>query len=219
MRSNRMLLLIGTALLGVLAACGDQISNRTESLTATMETTKESSEKEIAQASSWMTKMEKNQLVRDSDVIIHGTVLSQETENDFTQLPATDTFVQVVTVYKGDPGNVVEVRTAGGETDDKILIVDEKVTPMFTIGEEVVLFLSANKGPRLDKEDFDYGVMGLSDGKFTVKPDPDGIIASQWGSHRFNFNDLQHEIDELERYNELHHVPSKFLPEGEESDI
>lgn len=219
MRSNRMLLLIGTALLGVLAACGDQTSNRTESLTATMETTKESSEKEIAQASSWMTKMEKNQLVRDSDVIIHGTVLSQETENDFTQLPATDTFVQVVTVYKGDPGNVVEVRTAGGETDDKILIVDEKVTPMFTIGEEVVLFLSANKGPRLDKEDFDYGVMGLSDGKFTVKPDPDGIIASQWGSHRFNFNDLQHEIDELERYNELHHVPSKFLPEGEESDI
>ncbi|WP_172237883.1 hypothetical protein [Saccharibacillus endophyticus] len=219
MRSNRMLLLMGTALLGVLAACGDQTSNRTESLTATMETTKESSEKEIAQASSWMTKMEKNQLVRDSDVIIHGTVLSQETENDFTGLPATDTFVQVLTVYKGDPGNVVEVRTAGGETDDKILIVDEKVTPMFTIGEEVVLFLSANKGSRLDKEDFDYGVMGLSDGKFTVEPDSDGIIASQWGSHRFNFDDLQHEIDELERYNELHHVPSMLLSEGEESDI
>ncbi|MEJ8302727.1 hypothetical protein [Saccharibacillus sacchari] len=216
---KRLLLLALIVLLGVLVACGEDTMRHADSQPDSIEMTTEHTGKAIVQATSFMIEMEKNQLVRDSDTIIHGIVLSQETENDFTGLPATDTFVQVLTVYKGNPGEIAEVRTEGGETDDKILLVDEKATPMFTVGEEVVLFLSSNKGSRLDKEDFDYGVLGLANGKFTVEPDSDGIIENQWGSHRFDFDHMQHEIDELERYNELHNVPSLFLPEGEESDI
>lgn len=152
-------------------------------------------------------------------MIIFGTVLSQEVQKDFKGHPATDTFIQVQTVYKGKPTETVEVRVNGGETDDMIYVVNEEDSLTFDIGEEVVVFLINNKGSRPDKDDFGYYVVGLAQGKFSVDTQSNGIIENSSGTYSLNFNNLQSEIDNLEEYNKIHDVPRVVLPEGQESGI
>ncbi|MFB4326360.1 hypothetical protein RB298_28945, partial [Priestia sp. BR_2] len=96
------------------------------------------------------------QLVNEADVVISGTVISQEVQSDFEGFPVTDTIVKVNNVYKGDPGQTVEIRVNGGETAEMIYILDEEAAPAFHVGEEVLVFLTGNKGLRPDKNDFGY---------------------------------------------------------------
>ncbi|OPG97222.1 hypothetical protein B2I21_15180 [Chryseobacterium mucoviscidosis] len=45
---------------------------------------------------------DKNQLVNEADVIVSGTVVSQEVKKDFEGFPVTDTTIRVQIVYKGN---------------------------------------------------------------------------------------------------------------------
>lgn len=166
-----------------------------------------------------MAKMEKNQLVNESDLIVSGTVLSQEVAKDFIGFPVTDTQIQVEHVYKGKAASTVEVRVAGGETEDMIHEVSEDAGLTFEIGERVVVFLSDNKGKIPDPDSFGYFFVGQGQGKFRVEDNPEGTIANRAGTYTFDFGNLQQEIEQLEQYNRTHDVPRLMLPEGEESGI
>lgn len=199
----------------VLSACGST-RNDTGSRNEISETTTTPSPKPVAHASLQLANMEKNQLVNESDTIISGTVLSQKVETDFTGFPVTDTLIQVKNVYKGEPVNTLEVRAAGGETDDMIYIIEPSTNFTLTVGEEVVLFLSQNGGSRPDEESF-YYVVGQPQGKFSVDAQSKGVITNSLNTHKFNFDSLQKEIEELEKYNKKHKVPRLVVPEGQES--
>ncbi|MFB5269607.1 matrixin family metalloprotease [Paenibacillus enshidis] len=162
---------------------------------------------------------EKNQLVNEADVIVSGTVISQEVQKDFEGFPVTDTTIRVHTVYKGEPGETVEIRVNGGETDDMVYTLDEAAAPTLNIGEEVIVFLSANKGLRPDKDDFGYYLVGQAQGKFNISAQPQGLVENSTDTHSFDFNNIQNEIDQIEKYNKENNIPRKFLPEGEESNI
>lgn len=196
----------------IMTAC---TSNATDSASQheQSEVNSDQHSKTVLHAQELLPFFEKNQLVNDSDVIIFGTVLSQEVQKDFKGHPATDTFIQVETVYKGEPAETVEVRASGGETDDMIYVVNEGPLT-FDIGEEVVVFLSHNKGSLPDKDYFGYYVVGLTQGKFSVDTQSNGIIENGTGTYSFNFNNLQNEIDDLEEYNKTHDVSRVILPEG-----
>lgn len=162
---------------------------------------------------------DKNQLVNEADVIISGTVISQEVQSDFEGFPVTDTIVKVNNVYKGDPGETVEIRVYGGETAEMIYILDEEAAPTFHVGEEVLVFLTGNKGLRPDKNDFGYYLVGQAQGKFNIGAYPQSFIENNTDTHSFDINNIQNEIDRIETYNEVHNIPRIFLPEGEESNI
>lgn len=162
---------------------------------------------------------DKNQLVNEADVIISGTVISQEVQSDFEGFPVTDTIVKVNNVYKGDPGKTVEIRVNGGETAEMIYILDEEAAPAFHVGEEVMVFLTGNKGVRPDKDDFGYYLVGQAQGKFNIGAYAQSFIENNTDTHSFDLNNIQNEIDRIETYNKDHNIPRIFLPEGEESNI
>jgi len=149
--------------------------------------------------------LSKNQLVNTADAIIEGVVVSQEVQNDFRGLPATDTTIEVTKVYKGNPGQQMEVRVDGGETDDKIYTSDETMLPKFTKKESVVLFVTANKGQRPDQNDFDYYVVGQFQGKFEIK---DGKIINRTFS--FDRDNFVNELQTIENENKMN-PPAKLL--------
>lgn len=187
---------------------------------ATLNTDEQRSKgKTIVEAESLMVQFDKNELVNEADVIVSGTVLSQEVEKDFEGFPVTDTIIQVQTVYKGEPAETVEIRVDGGETDDMIYRLNEEAAPKFNIGEEVVVFLTSNKGSRPDKEDFGYYVVGQAQGKFNIGIQARGIVENNVNTQIFDINNIQSEIDQIEEYNEKNNIPKIFLPEGEGSDI
>lgn len=182
-------------------------------------------DKTIIQSDRLMAKMEKNQLVNESHLIVAGTVLSQEVTKDFTGFPVTDTQIQVEHVYKGKAASTVEVRVAGGETEDMIYEVSEDAGPTFEIGERVVVFLSDNKGKIPDPDSFGYFVVGQGQGKFrieqgtAIEEGSEKNIENSAGTRTFDFGNLQQEIEQLEQYNRTHNVPRLMLPQGEESGI
>lgn len=201
-----------------MSACSSTV-DESGSLYGESKIDSDSSNKTVVHSQYLLAYFEKNQLVNESDVIISGIVISQEVQKDFKGFPVTDTFIQVQTVYKGEPSETVEVRVNGGETEDMIYVVNEEDPLTFSIGEEVVVFLSHNKGARPDKDDFGFYVVGHTQGKFTVDDHSKGIIENSSGTYSFNFKNLQDEIDQLEEYNKTHDIPRVVLPEGQESGI
>lgn len=173
----------------------------------------------IAHSEPELIQYDKNQLVNESDVIVSGIVRSQEVQKDFEGLPATDTWIQVQTVYKGTPAGTVEIRADGGEMEDIVHIVDVPTPLQFSIGEKVIVFLSHNKGSRPDKEDFGCYVVGQAQGKFNIDVPSGSLIQNDTGTHRFDIQNFQHEIDQIEAYNRKHDMPRMTLPEGQESQI
>lgn len=157
----------------------------------------EEQEKTVVNSELAAVEYDRNLLAQDADVIIRGTVVSQEVEKAYNGFPATDIFIQVNEVYKGNPDKQVEVRVEGGETEDMIYIPEEDV-PHFTVGEEVVVFLTSNKGKRPDKNDFGYYVVGQVQGKFTLS-DSNTLQANKYG---FIYNNLQKEIDTIAQENQ-----------------
>ena len=152
--------------------------------------------KDIIYSDAILVDYDKNQLVNDADVIISGEVISSEVELDFEGLPATDYKIKVNSIFKGNPGEVVEVRTSGGETDDIKFIPDDKEA-LFEIGEEVVVFLTNEKGDREDKDNFGYYVLGQHQGKFK---NYNGILKN--GEYEFNYSNLQSELMNINEQNE-----------------
>ncbi|OPG97221.1 hypothetical protein B2I21_15175 [Chryseobacterium mucoviscidosis] len=48
---------------------------------------------------------------------------------------------------------------------------------------------------------------------------PQGLIVNNTDTQHFNFNNIQNEINEIEKYNKANETPKSYLPEGEESSI
>jgi len=143
----------------------------------------------------------KNELVRDADVIIRGTVIAQKIKKDSDNFPATDTTIVVKEIYKGAPEKEVIVRTKGGQIDDTLYVFEDNVIPQFKERDDVVVFLTNQTGNRPDKDQFDYYVVGQIQGKFDVVNNEhlEGFKVKQYG---FQLKDLQEQIKEITIENE-----------------
>lgn len=107
-----------------------------------------------------------DELARDSDAVVRGTVrstegrLSGDGKRVFTYVT-----VEVAEAWKGAPGKTVEVRVPGGVHGEFGQIVQG--APRFSGGEEVVIFLRRlPSGPPV------FQVAGLAQGKLRVERDP-----------------------------------------------
>lgn len=177
--------------------------------------------KPVVETELTVVKYDKNQLVHDADVIMRGTVTSIVVQKDYDGFPATDTTILVNEVYKGNPGKEVEVRVKGGETEDMIYVPEKDKIPDFKEGEEVIVFLTNNKGNRPDKDEFGYYVVGQIQGKFEVKESNNNksLINPHNSRFGFDFNDFKEQIDTISKENENPPPHKSFHDEGEESDI
>ncbi|WP_068776905.1 hypothetical protein [Paenibacillus sp. FJAT-26967] len=185
------------------------------SLSACYSIRQEAVEKTVLTSNLDIASYEKNELVLDADVIAEGKVISKEVQKDFEGFPATDTKIKMTKVYKGSPEQEVEVRVRGGELGDVIYKFEEEdAIPTFREGERVFLFLTSNKGSRTDKNDFDYFVVGLYQGKFS---EVDGKLKNK--KFEFDLNTFPQELQALEEFNKTNKIRTNTLPEGQESKI
>ncbi|MBS3908847.1 MAG: hypothetical protein KGZ93_04390 [Actinobacteria bacterium] len=137
---------------------------------------------------------DKNELVNLATVIVSGEVVSSEVQDDLRGFPATDYIVKVDKVFRGNPGAEVEVRTEGGENAKMIYDPGEGYVT-FQIGEQVVLFLTDDKGDRTDKDDFGYYVLGVQ-GKFKEE---NGKLTNR--DYTFDAATFAQELDQIEKEN------------------
>ena len=158
---------------------------------------------------------DKNQLVNHSDIIMEGIVISQEVQEDFTGYPATDTVLKVTKVYMGTPGDTVEIRVIGGETDKMIYLPDADLLPSFEIGEEVLVFLINNRGFTPDSKDFGYYVVGQYQGKFSLTGN-DKIMNKAF---EFNLSTFKEELETIIGENKTLNLPKNYNEDGKGSDI
>ncbi|PWW33355.1 MULTISPECIES: matrixin family metalloprotease [Paenibacillus] len=179
------------------------------------------SDKVVVHSEAEVIQFDKNQLVNEADVIVSGTVIFQEVKKDFEGFPVTDTTIRVQTVYKGEPGETVTIRVKGGETDNMIYTLNKEASPTFKIGEEAIVFLTGNKGSRPDKDDFGYYLVGQAQGKFDsgIQSQSQGVAKNSTDTHSLDLNNIQNEINLIEKYNKLNNIPKLYLPEGQESNI
>ncbi|MDF9843760.1 MULTISPECIES: hypothetical protein [unclassified Paenibacillus] len=187
-------IILGAVICFILSACADNNIETRLSKGQANHSTK--TDKAVVYSEVQLVHFNKEELINAADTIIKGTVLSQEVQKSFEGFPATDTIIQVQTVYKGEPGETVEIRTEGGETEDMILITDEAITPSFEMNEEVIVFLSADKGSRPDENDFGYYVIGQAQGVFSLKDSLQSeIIENNTKTISFDVNNIQSEIN------------------------
>lgn len=106
-------------------------------------------------------------LANRSQMVIEGRVESLESHvsPDGRQI-VTTVRIQVEETWKGAPARTVEIVVPGGAAGELAQVVHG--APRFTEGEEVVVFLDR---PRPDVA---YAVVGLAQGKFSVREGPDG---------------------------------------------
>ncbi|KUP25459.1 hypothetical protein [Paenibacillus sp. DMB5] len=193
-------IILGSLLFLFLSACTN--SNTEASLSNGTMTNLPTTVKTVVYSEVQFIHLDKNQLVNEADAIVKGRVLSQEVQKNFEGFPVTDTTIQVQTVFKGEAGETVEVRVDGGETDDMILVLDEDYIPKFEIDEEVIVFLSADKGDRPDKNDFGYYVVGQSQGNFSLKNNlQNESIENDAKTLKFELNNFQEEINQAASIN------------------
>lgn len=191
---------LGSLLLLFLSACTN--SNNEASLSNENTTNLPTAVKTVVYSEVQFIHLDKNQLVNEADAIIKGRVFSQEVQKNFEGFPVTDTTIQVQTVFKGEAGETVEVRVDGGETDDMILVLDEDYIPKFEMDEEVIVFLSSDRGDRPDKNDFGYYVLGQSQGNFSLKNTlQHESIENDAKTLEFDLNNFQEEINQAASIN------------------
>src|SRR5690349_23155970 len=85
--------------------------------------------------------MNERTLARVADAIVVGTVTALDTVGDRDGGIYTLVTVAVDGRYKGDVGREIVLKQPGGELDDRGLVIPG--SPVFTVGERNVLFLSA----------------------------------------------------------------------------
>lgn len=139
--------------------------------------------------------VDKNQLVNEATAIVSGKVISSEVQNDFAGFPVTDYRIKVNKIFKGTPAAEFEVRAYEGENEKVKYVPDEEMVT-FQVGEEVVLFLTDEKGTREDKNDFDYFVVGQSQGKFKKEK-------GQIKNEKFSFDEttFEQDLEKIEKEN------------------
>ncbi|HYV44700.1 MAG TPA: hypothetical protein VFA20_07565 [Myxococcaceae bacterium] len=107
-----------------------------------------------------------DQLTRQSDVVVHGTVKGKESRwsGDGRRI-LTDVQIEVRESFKGSPARTVTVQQPGGVVGDIGQRVDGLAT--FDVGEEVVVFLERWGTQR-------FQVTAAAQGKFRVERSSDG---------------------------------------------
>ena len=104
-------------------------------------------------------------LVAESDLIIHGRVIDQRSEWVDSHI-GTFVELEVIECLKGDcePGEITDVFRLGGLVDDLAMVVSGEAE--FVNGEEVVVFLELQPGAPGPL------VVGMAQGIFTIVADP-----------------------------------------------
>lgn len=104
------------------------------------------------------------ELAAQSDLIVHGTVISINTRFDSDRKITTRVRLEIAETWKGRSANSrLEIVLAGGTLGAKQVIVDGQ--PNYSPGEEVVLFLKFNQRK-------EAVTVGLAQGKFVVWTNP-----------------------------------------------
>lgn len=107
-----------------------------------------------------------DQMTDASDLVVRGTVESIWVDEDDVGILWTRALVHVDAPIKGrvDAGDYVTVEAAGGTLGSRSTLVSGSAR--YSVGEEAVLFLSSKPMKGV------YGTVGMSLGKFTVRPHP-----------------------------------------------
>ncbi len=114
-----------------------------------------------------VTKMSLRDLAKKSDAIVLARVEDETARYDSNKEIYTYITLKVLEPVKGPKADaVITIRQLGGIVGDIASVVPG--TPKFTRGEEVVVFLTKN-----DAAGYPW-VMGLQQGKYTVKSDENG---------------------------------------------
>ncbi len=107
-----------------------------------------------------MLKMSVEDLARQADTIVVGTVTQQESAWDAQHTAIhTDVTVAVERMLAGTPGDIVTLRVAGGIVEGMGMRTSND--PTFQDGEQVIVFLDTTTIPS--------SVVGMQQGKFTIK--------------------------------------------------
>lgn len=154
--------------------------------------------------------LNKNQLVNHATDIISGEVVSSEVQDDVRGWPMTDYIIKVDKVFKGDPGVEVEVRTHGGENAKMKYIPGEDAID-FKVGERVVLFLSDDKEPDPNADDFGYYVVGVTLGKLKEE---NGTIKNE--KFTFDATTFEQELEQIEKDNKAKGLKQLKAEPGED---
>lgn len=106
------------------------------------------------------------QVTDASDLIIRGEVEDMWVDPDVSGRIYTRILVRVTKVLKGTASvdDYVTVESAGGTLDGQTMIVHGAAR--YSVGEDTLLFLADKPSRGV------YGTVGLSLGKYTVRPDP-----------------------------------------------
>jgi hypothetical protein len=107
-----------------------------------------------------MLKMSVEDLARQADTIVVGTVTQQQSAWDAQHTAIyTDVTVAGERVLAGTPGDTVTLRVAGGIVEGMGMRTSND--PTFQDGEQVIVFLDTTTIPS--------SVVGMQQGKFTIK--------------------------------------------------
>jgi hypothetical protein len=124
-----------------------------------------------------MRKLPMEDLARKADTIVLGTVIQQESVwNAQHTAIYTDVTLAVEDVLAGTPGEVVTLRVAGGSVDGMGMRTSNDA--VFRKGERVIVFLDTSAVPS--------SVVGLQQGKFTVKDNIVTGTGETWGLDEFS---------------------------------
>ena len=124
-----------------------------------------------------MLKLPVEALARQADMIVLGIVSQQESAWDAQHTAIhTDVSVVVERVLAGAPGDVVTLRVAGGIVGGMGMRTSND--PVFQDGERVIVFLETTAVPS--------SVVGLEQGKFTVKDNLVSRAGETWSLEEFS---------------------------------
>lgn len=129
---------------------------------------------------------DKYMLVNHSSNVILGKIISKKEGLD-NELPYVDLIVKVNENFKGNSKEVINIRTYASNSIRKDDCSDELDVK---INEELVLFLSDEKGDHNYKDEFDYFLLGVNQGVFRVVDDK---IKNNDGTE-FNYDTFKSEI-------------------------
>ncbi|RJE90997.1 hypothetical protein D3P07_02680 [Paenibacillus sp. 1011MAR3C5] len=152
-------------------------------------------------------KIDKHELERTANVILRGEVLSQTPDHDGFVNPITDTVVGVLDVYRGKPKEEIVVRTPGLSQYTRAKLREEGLGA-YEVGDEVILFLTDQKGERPDKDEFDYFVIGMGQGAFLLETykGKKQMVSQANEEYGFTFKSFKKQLKQLAKENKQNPV-------------
>ncbi|OPZ94964.1 MAG: hypothetical protein BWY74_00128 [Firmicutes bacterium ADurb.Bin419] len=169
----------------------------------------------------------KAELVDDSSVIIKGIVkekLPSKWSNpnsikgtNVRNTIQSDIIVDIAEVYKGEPYNreLIAVRVEKGKVNNIEVVSDGY--PDFTLGEEVVLFLSEDDGDLANKEENYYVLTGMCQGKFSLIESNTNKIFKNNKGDEFKYT-IKNEIENIIEENKKNPKPKMTKEEIREQN-